>query len=56
LPLSAEAASEAARKIPHYGQYSYLVFREGINEIKGTWPAGRSPLVHEFAFRPRISP
>ncbi len=51
LPLSAKAVPEAARKIPHYGKYSYLVFRKGINEAKGTWPAATSPLVHGFTFR-----
>jgi hypothetical protein len=51
LPLSAQAVPRAARKIPHYGKYSYLVFRKGINEAKGTWPAATSPLVHGFTFR-----
>ncbi len=50
LPLSAAAASSAARKIPHYGKYSYLAFRDGINEAKGTWPVQQSPLIHLFSF------
>jgi hypothetical protein len=48
LSLSPEAASRAARKIPHYGGYSYLAFSLGNNRAKGTWTAGPSPTVHEF--------
>lgn len=48
LPLSGRAALKAARKIPHYGKYSYLVFRDGTNQAKGTWPVSASPLVHSF--------
>ena len=48
LPLSPEAAAMAARKIPHYGKYSYLVFSEGTNRVKGTWDVTGSPTVHEF--------
>jgi len=33
-----------ARKITHYGKYSYLVFREGRNIAKGSWPMENSPL------------
>lgn len=52
LPLSARHALQAARKITHYGKYSYLVFREGANQVKGTWPAERSPLVHTWPLEP----
>jgi len=48
LPLSPEAASLAARKISHYGKYSYLAFSEGMNRAKGTWPPLSSPTIHEF--------
>ena len=48
LPLSEKHAEEVARKITHYGRYSYLVFREGRNEAKGTWPVTKSPLVCEW--------
>jgi len=48
LPLSEKHADEVARKITHYGRYSYLVFREGRNEAKGTWPVTESPLVCEW--------
>jgi len=47
-PLSEKHAEEVARKITHYGRYSYLVFREGRNEAKGTWPVTDSPLVYEW--------
>ncbi|MBK1721855.1 peptidase M28 [Thiocystis violacea] len=35
-----------ARKLPHYGKYSYLVFSgpDSSNRIKGQWPAGDSAL------------
>ena len=56
LPLSAKAVPRAAGKIPHYGKYSYLVFRKGINEAKGTWPAATSPLVHQFTCQGISSP
>ncbi len=51
LPLSPEAASLAARKIPHYGKYSYLVFTEGKNRAKGTWAPASSPTAYEFPRR-----
>ena len=51
LPGSPAAAEIAARKIPHYGKYSYLVFTDGTNAVKGTWPAPSSPLIHTFAER-----
>ncbi len=36
-----------ARKLPHYGKYSYLAFTgdEPANSAKGQWPAVGSPLV-----------
>jgi hypothetical protein len=37
-----------ARKIPHYGRYSYLVFEDGTNKIKGEWPPAASPLVYTW--------
>lgn len=46
LPLSADAAQKVAGKITHYGKYSYLVFRDGDNVDKGTWPVRSSPLIH----------
>ncbi len=44
-PLSAEAADQAALKIPHYGRYSYLAFSDGPNRIKGTWEIIDSPVM-----------
>ena len=48
LPATADSAAVAARKIPHYGKYSHLVFRSGTNVAKGIWPAPQSPMVHIF--------
>lgn len=48
LPLSDEFVAAAARKIAHYGKYSYLVFRNGVNQAKGIWPVTESPLIHDF--------
>ncbi len=42
---SAAEAAAVARKIPHYGKYSYLVFDGATNVAKGTWSATRSPLL-----------
>ncbi len=48
LPLSGEQAGTAARKITHYGKYSYLAFSNGRNLDKGFWPVTVSPLVHRW--------
>jgi aminopeptidase N len=32
-----EALTALARKLPHYGKYSYLGFRSGQNVVKGVW-------------------
>ena len=42
----AEAVAGLARKLPHYGKYSYLGFSgtEPTNSEKGQWPAVNSPL------------
>lgn len=42
-PTLAEA-QRVARKIPHYGKYSYLGFDQATNIIKATWPVTDSPL------------
>ncbi len=36
-----------ARKLPHYGKYSYLAFEgdEPVNVVKGQWSTDRSPLI-----------
>ncbi len=44
---SDQAVAGLARKLPHYGKYSYLAF-EGdapTNIAKGQWPATNSPLI-----------
>ncbi len=47
---TAAAADGLARKLPHYGKYSWLVFRGDApdNEAKGEWPTEQSPLVQVF--------
>jgi hypothetical protein len=48
LAFSPEAASQAARKIPHYGKYSYLAFSDGTAREKGTLEPLSSPLIWNF--------
>ena len=47
---SEPAANALARKLPHYGKYSWLVFSgdEAENEAKGEWPTGETPLVRNL--------
>ncbi len=45
---AAEHAAPAARKITHYGRYSYLAFSRGTNVAKGTWEITGSPLIVNF--------
>ena len=52
LPLSAAYADVAARKVTHYGKYSYLAFSRGTNRAKGTWPVNHSPVIHRWAAVP----
>jgi hypothetical protein len=55
LPVAgtdASSISAAARKITHYGKYSYLAFGRGNNQAKGTWAVSRSPLVINFKETP----
>lgn len=47
-PNDMRHAEAVARKITHYGRYSYLVFRNGRNIAKGTWPVTESPLIHNW--------
>lgn len=44
LPGSISQAAVLSTKIPHYGKYSYLVFKASRNRIKGTWEPEASPL------------
>jgi len=48
LPLSPQYAGMVARKITHYGKYSYLAFQSGKNQDRGIWPVEISPLVFEW--------
>jgi hypothetical protein len=48
LTLSDRNLQAVARKIPHYGKYSYLAFRGGQNVDKGDWPVDQSPLIFHF--------
>ncbi|MGD9366007.1 MAG: M1 family aminopeptidase [Desulfobacteraceae bacterium] len=45
LPHTLETAGAVAAKIPHYGKYSYLVFNQTRNQVKGTWMVENSPMV-----------
>ncbi len=44
-------AETLARKVTHYGKYSYLAFHNGDNQDRGTWPVTDSPLILRFAER-----
>jgi len=48
FPISTQSADQVARKITHYGKYSYLAFSQGQNRDKGIWPTLNSPLIHQW--------
>ena len=50
----AAAVAGLARKLPHYGKYSYLGFNgdEPTNVLKGQWPAVGSPLEADLVEAP----
>jgi len=50
LASSEAAANALARKLPHYGKYSWLVFAgdEATNEATGEWPVGDTPLARNL--------
>jgi hypothetical protein len=48
IPSSNQFADMVARKITHYGKYSYLAFQSGKNMAKGIWPVVKSPMVYEW--------
>ena len=50
FPLSSHQVENVARKITHYGKYSYLAFENGQNRAKGFWPVEQSPL--EYRWKP----
>jgi Peptidase family M28/Peptidase family M1 domain/PDZ domain len=47
---SAAAADALARKLPHYGKYSWLVFAgdDATNQATGEWPVGDTPLARNL--------
>lgn len=47
-----------ARKLPHYGKYSYLVFGGTApeNQVKGQWPSGDSELVAWLGPKRELAP
>jgi hypothetical protein len=47
-PLSREHAQTVARKVTHYGRYSYLAFRGEENVDSGTWITSQSPLIERW--------
>ncbi|HIG12770.1 MAG: M20/M25/M40 family metallo-hydrolase [bacterium] len=51
-----EALAGMARKLPHYGKYSYLAFEgnEPTNRVKGQWGAEGSPLVRRLSEEPLV--
>ncbi len=53
-----QALPGLARKLPHYGKYSYLAFEgdEPTNTVKGQWPAVGSPLVKLFQPQTEAAP
>lgn len=53
-----DAVQGLARKLPHYGKYSYLVFEgtEPANIGKGEWEAVNSPLMAKVNVLDKISP
>jgi len=54
----ADALPGLARKLPHYGKYSFLSFAgaEPTNDRKGQWPVTDSPLVMAFTADARPAP
>ena len=48
LPGTEGPLDVVARKVTHYGKYSYLVFRGGRNRLKGVWPVESSPLIIQW--------
>jgi hypothetical protein len=49
LPESYELATVLSTKIPHYGKYSYLVFKGPSNQVKQTWPVTSSPVAIDWS-------
>ncbi|MCP3666096.1 MAG: M1 family metallopeptidase [Gammaproteobacteria bacterium] len=53
LATSPSTLSTLARKLPHYGKYSYLVFSSEVkNLLKGVWNTNDSPLLIKLESNP----
>lgn len=48
LADSPDQLRDVARRVPHYGRYSYLAFEAGRNTIKGNWDAEAGPLTRRL--------
>jgi hypothetical protein len=48
---SSASIARLVKKLPHYGKYSYLVFKgnDAQNKLKGEWPITQSPLHFDFS-------
>ncbi len=46
--LGEAAVADAARRVTHYGRDSFVGFSQGVNRLRGAWPALDSPLIVEF--------
>jgi hypothetical protein len=47
-PPASAFAETVARKITHYGKYSYVAFKGGINQDRGFWQGSELPLVYSW--------
>ena len=47
-PVHPQFGPLVARKVTHYGKYSYLAFEQGQNAAKGIWPVTDSPLIVQW--------
>lgn len=45
FPVHPRFGPLVARKVSHYGRYSFLAFQQGRNAEKGVWPVTASPLI-----------
>lgn len=55
IPANLPVGKRLATKIPHYGKYSYLVFKDTRNEVKGTWAVTHSSMVVRWPKDPDAS-
>ena len=58
VSATSEAAADGlARKLPHYGKYSWLVFGGDApdNEAKGEWTPRNTPLARDLVSNPKVA-